>query len=64
MNRKHYKSTYDAIENMVEIIISMTIKFEDFDVDDILIDKKSYEKKFIFKIDAISLCIRFNRWIY
>ena len=51
MNQKHYKSTYDAIENMVEIIISMTIKFEDFDVDDILIDKKSYEKKFIFKFD-------------
>ena len=51
MNRKHYKSTYDAIENMVEMIISMTIKFEDFDVDDILIDKKSYEKKFIFKFD-------------
>ena len=50
MNRKHYKSTYDAIENMVEMIISMTIKFEDFDVD-ILIDKKSYEKKFIFKFD-------------
>ena len=50
---------------MVEIVISMTIKFEDFDVDDILIDENHMKKKlYLSLIDAIPSCIRFNRWIY
>ena len=37
---------------MVHVIISMTIKLEDFDLDNILMDEKSHENVFIYGISC------------
>ena len=52
---------------MVHVIILMTIKIEDFDHDNILIDEKSYENILVYnilcknQIAATPLLIRFNK---
>ena len=61
-----------CIKNCTCYYFNDMIELEDFDIDDILIDKKSHENVLIYDIsyktliDPKSLCIRFekNTWIY
>ena len=43
------------ILNFARVIISITIRFEDFDFDNILIDEKSYENVLIYNISYRTL---------
>ena len=43
------------ILNFARVIISITIRFEDFDFDNILIDEKSYENVLIYNISQRTL---------
>ena len=55
------------ILKLVYVIVSVTIKFEDFDIDNILIDKKSYKDFLVYNISykplivAKLLHIRFDK---
>ena len=61
------KSKEISIKNRMCYYFHDIIKFEDFDLDDILIDKKSYENVLVYSIlykiliGPKPLCIRFNK---
>ena len=66
--KKRYNTKWKIINlkkfvlKIVRVIISMTIKLEDFDLDNILIYGKSYDKILIYSISNKTL-ISPNLWV-